>query len=192
MDSLILEWLTTYQLPAILIGSFLFGETVILSAAFLAGQGVWPVGNVFLLALAGTLISDILWFLLGNSILHNSDRWKKYEKEHQHFLTKLEKITGRKPFLSLLFIKFLYGTRILTILYLAVRKVTFAKFFVFGFFGTLIWLGVLLPIGWSAGKGLGNFVEIIDNIGYVFLAILALIIIYRAISIWMEKRIEEE
>ena len=151
MDSSIVNLLSAYQLPAVFFGAFFFGETVILTAAFLAGQGTWSIESVFWLSLAGTVTSDSLWFLLGQTFFKFTKRWEKYQDQYQTFLIKLEKITGQRPFLSLLFIKFLYGTRILTILYLSIRKVRYATFLLFNTVGTILWLSVMIFVGWWEG-----------------------------------------
>src|SRR3989344_7628269 len=156
MDLSIINLLTTYQLPAIFIGAFFFGETVILAAAFLAGQGIWSVESVFWLSLAGTVASDSLWFLLGLTFFKFTKRWEKFQDKYKLFLAKLEKITGQKPFLSLLFIKFLYGTRILTIIYLSIRKIHFGRFLIFNTVGTILWLFVMIGVGWLVGQGIVN------------------------------------
>jgi membrane protein DedA with SNARE-associated domain len=70
MDTLI-QLLSSHQLPVVAIyaGAFLFGETILIAASFMAAQGVWTLWSVFWLGLAGTLTADSLWFLLGQSIL---------------------------------------------------------------------------------------------------------------------------
>ena len=187
MHDLIGPLLLQYELPAIFFGAFFFGETVIITAAFLSGQGVWSILNVFWLAFLGTIASDLIWFLLGHSIYKYLKNWQNYQDKYQPTINKLQKITGDKPFLALLFIKFLYGTRILTILYLSTRKIGFKKFVFYDAIGTIIWLAVLLPIGWLAGKGIGNYIKILDNTEYTLLVIVAIVIILRLITIWLKK-----
>lgn len=189
MDFSIVNLLSTYQLPAIFLGSFFFGETVILTAAFLAGEGTWSVESVFWLSLAGTVISDSLWFLLGQSFFKFTKRWEKYQDKYQVFLIKLEKMTGQKPFLALLFIKFLYGTRILTILYLSIRKMRYLTFLLFNTIDTTLWLSVMIAIGWSVGRGVTNVAEVFYKVEYALTALVLLIIFYRIITGWLSKKI---
>lgn len=184
--------LLTYQLPAIFLGAFFFGETVIITAAFLSGQGIWSLSNVFWLSLAGTVISDGVWFLFGQSIFKFTHKWSENQKKYQLLITKLDKITGQKPFLSLLFIKFLYGTRILTILYLSIRKIGFWTFIIFDSVGTIFWLIVMISIGWLAGKGIANFIPFVQKTEYALLALAALIILFKLITIWIEKKITKK
>lgn len=185
----IISLLSTYQLPAIFLGSLFFGETVILTAAFLAGQGTWSIESVFWLSLAGTVASDSLWFFLGQAFFKFTKRWERYRDKYQLFLVKLETVTGQKPFLSLLFIKFFYGTRILTILYLSIRKVHYSTFLLFNTIGTVIWLSVMIFIGWLVGRGVADASYIFYRVEYTLTALILLIVLYRIVSTWLGRKI---
>ncbi|KKT86899.1 MAG: hypothetical protein UW86_C0015G0003 [Microgenomates group bacterium GW2011_GWA1_Microgenomates_45_10] len=192
MDLSIISLLSTYQLPAIFLGAFFFGETVILTAAFLAGQGTWSIESVFWLSLAGTVISDSLWFLLGQTFFKFTKRWEKYQDQYQTFLIKLEKITGQRPFLSLLFIKFLYGTRILTILYLSIREVRFFTFLLFNTVGTILWLLVMISVGWLVGRGATNITDVFYKVEYALTALVLLIVFFKIMTTWLSKKIVKQ
>jgi len=192
MDYSIINLLTTYQLPAIFVGAFFFGETVILTAAFLAGQGIWSLESVFWLSLVGTITSDSLWFFLGQTFFKFTYRWERYRDKYQAFLMKLEKITGQKPFLALLFIKFLYGTRILTILYLSIRKVHYPTFFLFNTIGTVFWLLVMIFVGWLVGRGTADAGQVFSRVEYTLTALVLLIVLYRIITTWLGKEITKK
>ena len=69
--SLLYPYLETYKSPAIFLGAFLFGETIILSAVFLAIENSWSLLLMFVLSFLGTLIADIVWFVAGGYFLHN-------------------------------------------------------------------------------------------------------------------------
>ena len=188
----IVSLLSTYQLPAIFIGSFFFGETVIITAAFLSAQGIWAPGNVFWLSLAGTMASDSLWFLFGHYVFTLLGKWEAYKDKYAKFALRLEKISGRRPFLALLFIKFLYGTRILTIIYLSLRKISFGTFTLFNAIGTVIWLSVIIPIGWLTGKGIADFVPIFNKLEYGLIFLVLVVAAFKAITLWAGKKIESE
>jgi len=183
-----IEILTLYQMPAIFLGSFLFGETVILTAAFLSAQGLWSTWTIFWLALLGTLASDALWFLYGQKILTLFHRWEKYQHGSEKFLKALEKLTGSRPHLSLLWVKAVYGVRIFTIIYLSVRKVDFWKFIVLDAIGSAWWIGVIILFGRLAGVGLNDLPVTIDNLEYAAAAIVLIIIIWRLLFTWISKR----
>jgi len=101
-------------------------------------------------------------------------------------------ITGQKPFLALLFIKFLYGTRILTILYLSIRKVHYPTFFLFNTIGTVFWLLVMIFVGWLVGRGTADAGQVFSRVEYTLTALVLLIVLYRIITTWLGKEITKK
>lgn len=184
--------LIDYHLPAIFLGAFFFGETVIISAAVLAAKGYWSLWVVFWFSLIGTIASDCIWFYCGQAIFRLTHRWEKHRPKYERILAALEKLTGKRPFLSLLFIKFLYGTRVLIIMYLSVRRLPFWLFFVFNTIGTAVWLMVILTLGWLTSTQLLDAFPIFNKIQYLLLALLVLILLIRFISIWLRKKLIHE
>lgn len=184
-----IQLLSLYQMPSIFFGAFFFGETVIISAAFLAAEGLWSIYTVFWLSLLGTIVSDSLWFFLGKQLLTRTKKWEKYKKKHDTLISKLQTLAGDRPFLALLFIKFLYGTRILTIIYLSMRKIHFSLFLLFDTIGSLIWLVAIVAIGWLAGKGIVNMVPIFKKFEYALLILAVVLIIFKIGTTWISKKI---
>lgn len=187
-ESFIYSILQFYGPVMIFAGSVLFGESIILTASVLSAQGLWSPFLVFLLAFLGTIISDGMWFFFGNRFMVWRMKRKKQKKEETNMLSFVEKISHQKPFYVLLFIKFLYGTRILTILYLAHRKISFTKFLLFDALGTIIWLIVLIPIGLLTGKGVLNLTQGVRTFEYIITTIAVLIIFYRLVLLWINKK----
>ena len=104
----------------------------------------------------------------------------------------LNKKVGNRPYLSIFVIKFLYGTRVLTIVYLSLRKISFWKFLFFDVLSTIVWLCVIVPVGFFVGKGYQNTVEIFHNVAYVISALFFFFLLYRLVNIWIPKQITEE
>ena len=100
--------------------------------------------------------------------------------------------TRGQHFLALLITKFLYGTRIITIFYLAKERVSFWRFSWYNAIVTGIWAIVVCSIGWSAGKGV-TWVEAVYNNLSIALALLALILaVLYGTRIWLNKIIIEK
>ncbi|MBI4121861.1 MAG: VTT domain-containing protein [Parcubacteria group bacterium] len=184
--------LAAYELTTIFWGAFFFGESVIMGAAFLAAQGVWSLSNVFWFSLVGTVASDLIWFFFGHRIFAFFGRWQKSKNKYDLMLVKLERRAGKRPFLVLLFIKFFYGTRVLTIMYLSVRKIGFKNFIIFDILGTIIWLVVIIALGWFAGSGVDNIIPIFSKVQYALAFLVLAVIAFKLVTVWMEKRIEKE
>lgn len=189
IDQAIITFLITYRLPAIFVGAFFFGETVILAAAFLAGQGTLNISYVFILAFLATVISDTVWFLLAKKILAWLNRLEKYKAHSERIVGKMTKYTGNKPFLALLFVKFLYGTRVITIIYLSLKTIPLKKFIIYDAIGTLIWLSVLLPIGWLAGKSVLSLGPTLHKAEFGILIFVILVFAIRIGTKWVSQKL---
>ncbi len=176
--------LTVYYLPAVFVGAFLFGESVIITASFLAAQFGWPLLPLFGLSLTGTVLSDIGWFYGGKFLMRYAGRWERYRTKYQATLAYLEKLAGSRPFLVLLFIKFLYGTRIITIIYLSWRQITLKNLLVFDTIGSAIWLALIIGIGWLAGKGIANFIPVVDTAQKLLIS-LVLVVVISKLALWL-------
>lgn len=189
IDAETIQLLTSFRAPAIFLGAFFFGETVIITAAFLAAHKLWSMDEVFWLALSGTVLADVVWYLFGQRLMRFFRRWKKYREEGNQLLAALEKTTGQRPFLALLFIKFLYGTRVLTIMYLSARKVGLRTFTIFDSIGTVLWLIAVMAIGWLAGKSITNLAPVLDRVEFAALVLILCIIGFRMGTLWLSKKI---
>ncbi|MBI2410806.1 MAG: VTT domain-containing protein [Candidatus Kerfeldbacteria bacterium] len=187
MDTQIINFLSHHHVSIIFLGAFFFGETVIIAAAYLAAQGLWSPATVFLLAFFGTMASDICWFWIGGKFHGAIEKRASYQVQQQKYAHFLKKLTGEKPFLALLFIKFLYGTRILTLLYLSMRKVRMRYLVIYNAIGTIFWLAVIIPIGWLTQKGLTTAVPLLGKLEYSLLGILMLIILIKILFLWINR-----
>lgn len=188
LNASILPFLSTNYLVGVFVGSFLFGETVIITIATLAVSFGWPFVHIFWVALLGTVASDTVWFYLGRGILRRLRRFESYERKHEKMMQALQRYAGEKPFLALLYIKFLYGTRIITMLYLSLRRVPVQSFILFDTIGSAIWLFVVMSLGWLAGLGIMNLLPELSRLEYILVAALAVVVITKLITVWSKQR----
>jgi len=193
-EELLLHFLTIYKIPTVFIGSFLFGETIIISASVIAFRLDWPIFSVFAAAFFGTVISDMIWYTLGKKILHFSKmRGTSLYEKYQHRFDALAKlIPFEKPFFVLLYIKFLYGTRILTLLYLSMHRMKMTKFIVFETIGTVIWLGSLMLIAFLSASGVSSAIHAFHQYTIIVTAVAVALIITKALSIWITRETEKK
>ena len=140
----------------------------------------------------GPLFLMILWARKGGLFfLKFTRQWLLYKNAYNKLSAFVDKITYNKPFLALLFMKFLYGTRFLIIIYIAMRQVKLKTFLFYDIIGTIIWLLVIIPIGWLAGKGAYNIIPIYKNIGYSIFILILSFVIFKLISRWLKNKITD-
>ncbi len=170
------------------IASLIGGEEVMIPLAFLVGTGLWDIQTLFLACFIGTLVSDTLWFLLGRHGLQKTELFKKHKGKYDkvvHFLNKISK----KDFVVLLVTKFLYGTRIFTILHFGVSSMPKSRFILLNSIVILVWLPLALNIGWFAGKGSSFFLGIYEHPLWFFTSIAGVILIYHFLRNQLASRI---
>lgn len=184
--------LYAYGFPALFLGGFFFGETVIIPAAFLAGQNILSTPEVFWLAFLGTVCADVLWFFTGPFIWKFAHRFETISKRSEAILKRLDELYANQPFRALLFSKFIYGTRFLTVVYLSLERVSALRFLVMNFFSTLLWLVTIVAIGWLAGKSIVNILPIIADVKYALLVVVLIIIGLKLVPIWFQKKVMHE
>ena len=130
--------------------------------------------------------------LLVYPLLKIKERFFPKKSEETQLNSSLKKIFGQKPFLWLLVIKFLYGTRILTILYLSSQKMRFGLFALFNSLGTILWLAVIMSLGVLGGKGLVNLYPQFQKIQYLIIIILVLVVLFKILTSWISKRLKKK
>jgi len=171
IEDSIIALLTQYKLPMLYLGAILFGETVIIPASFLSSSGFISPFSVLWVSLLGTMSADSLWFFAGDKLLKCCEKYKWCKNRHKRVLHVIERLTSKNPFHYLILSKFLYGTRIATIIYLAMRKVKFAKFLSFNSLGSVIWLIIIIGFSWAAGNSTRSITGITERIDIMALVL---------------------
>jgi len=165
-------FLQIYGGVAVFVGAFLLGEIAILTSFILATQSFLSYELVFAFSVTGMMCADLFWYFLGRFTSVFSTRLSRYKKQTGPLASFLEKTIGRRVFITLLVLKFLYGLRWITIMYFATRPVHLAQFFIFDLVGTFIFVTVLLGVGRIAGENIYNIIPAYHSVGAIILAIL--------------------
>lgn len=180
--------LYAYEFPALFFGGFFFGETVIIPAAFLAGQDILSLTEVFWVTYLGTVIADTLWFFAGPSLFRFAHRFERIAAKSEAVIKKVDILYGDQPFRALLVSKFVYGTRVLTVIYLSFKQISAARFLILNLLGTFVWLTAIVAIGWLAGKSIVNLIPILSDVKYALLLVVALIVLLKVVPTWLRRR----
>lgn len=182
------EFLATHHAWIVFFGAFFLGETLILTASALAAHGHFSVFAVVIWAYLGTVLSDGMWFLLARPAKLFFDRSGRGRVRYQRVLEWLDRRFGPHPERALLFIKFVYGARLATIVYLAIRRVRFRTFMGMNGAGAAPWLAAVVTVGWLAGKGLSYLGPQLSRLEYLLPLVLALALIIQGVVKWLSRR----
>lgn len=138
-----------YGYLAILIGTLLEGETILVLGGFAAHRGILKLPGVILAAFVGSLISDQLLFFIGRR------RGKAWVERRPHWRPRIERVRSllnRYNVLLILTFRFLYGLRNVTPFALGMSDVPTARFVVLNVIGAATWAVTVALFGWSVGE----------------------------------------
>lgn len=190
----VLYFVQTYQVLAVLIGTFLLGETVVLAAAFLSGGGLFSPLVVFVAAFAGTMAADMTWFAVGRYYAaRHQEKYLALRAKYPSVFRFVDRLTRTTPlWQALMAIKFVYGTRILFILYVSVNRLAGPwRFLMLDLAAVALWLTPLVVLGYLLGKGLLTETALQQTKWLITLSII-LVLSLKLVTIWLKQRLVKE
>jgi len=145
-----------YGYAAILIGTFLEGETILVLAGLAAHQGYLVLTWVIVAAFLGSLGGDQLFFYLGRkhsqAVLARRPAWKKKAE-------KIHKLMNRFQTPVILSFRFLYGLRTVAPFVIGMSPVSLKKFVVLNAAGALVRAVAVAAGGYLFGQALEVFID---------------------------------
>ncbi len=151
--------LSTYGYYAILLLTFLEGETIVIIAGFLASKGMMNPYLIALCAFCGSFTSDQLMFFVGKykgpAVLRRFPRLSRNVERATRLIMRYE-----NPLI--LGFRFLYGVRNVTPILLGIGQVCHTKFIILNFIGAIIWAASFTAGGYFIGE---VFVGIVEHAG---------------------------
>lgn len=142
-------WLSTYGVWAVLIGTFLEGESILVAGAIAARHGYMSIGSVVLAALTGSFVGDQLYFFLGRiwgrKFLLKRPKWKSR-------VAQVHRLLDRYHTAFILGFRFLYGLRSIAPFVLGTSSVAAKRFVPLNFIGALVWSLTVGGMGYVIGQ----------------------------------------
>lgn len=161
---------STYGYVAILLGTFLEGETILVVGGFAAHRGYLKLPWVILAAFLGTLSSDQLFFFLGRRhatyILAKRPTWRER-------IEKVNALWERYSTLYILAFRFLYGLRTVSPFVIGTSSVPTRRFVALNVVGALVWASTVATGGYLFGVALESLIEDIKRYELEAIALIA-------------------
>lgn len=145
--------IATYGYLAVVVGTFLEGETVLVLASFAAHRGYLSLRYVLVAAFFGSLAGDQLYFFLGRrhgaALLARRPRW-------QERAARIHGILERRPALFIFAFRFglLYGFRTVAPFVIGMSRVPTSRFVLFNTIGAAAWALSIGALGYFFGHAL--------------------------------------
>ncbi|MCB9899530.1 MAG: DedA family protein [Planctomycetes bacterium] len=164
-----------YGYPAVLLGTFLEGETIVVLGAVAARRGLLDLELVIACSFCGSLLGDQLFFLLGRrygrSFLAKHPKWDVRMLRARHMLER-----HQTP--VILGFRFLYGLRNVIPFALGMSSVSLLRYVVLNVVGAAIWAVTLGCAGWALGAALETLLRDIAHAQAFVLAGLVAIAVF--------------
>ncbi|KAF0232825.1 MAG: hypothetical protein FD177_2182 [Desulfovibrionaceae bacterium] len=175
------DFVGTYGYVALLIGTFLEGETILLVAGFLAQAGTLDLSLCILSAFVGSLSGDQAAFYIGRwkgrQFVENRPKWKcRVERVH--------KMLERFHEVLILSFRFFYGLRNLTPFILGTTDISGLKFFVLNAIGAAIWAVAFGFAGYFFGTLVTTVLKDVKQVEqYILIGVVVVVLV-----LWLVKR----
>ena len=145
------QFLQHYGYWAVLLGTAVEGETILILAGFAAHRGYLDLPLVVLAAFAGSLIGDQFFFYLGRrhtgALIHRRPAWTAR-------LERARRLMERHRTPLILGFRFLYGLRTVMPFAIGISRIPVARFVLLNAAGALVWAAAVGGGGYLFGNAL--------------------------------------
>jgi membrane protein DedA with SNARE-associated domain len=142
-------FIARYGYPAVVAGTAMEGETILVIAGFLAHRGYLALPYVILAAFIGTLVGDQFCFHLGRksgaALLEHRPQW-------QAKANRVRTLFEQHRIAIVLGFRFLYGLRIITPFVIGMSGFSAKLFIVLNAISAIIWAVVISCLGYAFGQ----------------------------------------
>lgn len=177
------QLIENYGYLAVLIGTFLEGETIVVVAGLAAKFGHLSLQGVVLAALVGTVLGDQLYFFLGRRygkvILQKKPHWARRAE-------RVDALIGRWDVWLVLGFRFMYGLRSIASFTFGMSRIDSKKFVVLNIVGAVIWAVTVACAGYLLGKGAELLMSDLQEFPLLLAAVAA-----AGLSVWLLVRIRQ-
>ncbi|MBW8309576.1 MAG: DedA family protein [Candidatus Paracaedibacteraceae bacterium] len=160
---------------AVLLGSMIEGESVILTACVMAYMGYLSIAKIVAIAFMGTLIADQGLYYVGRVYGHRIlERFPKLKVPSE----KAFRLLKRWDIWYILSFRFIYGIRIISPVVIGAGGIPPSRFIPLNFISAIVWTSVSCTGGYLLGKGIEAIdFSVVERYIFLFSAgLLALVI----------------
>ena len=179
-------YISTYGYLAIFFGVFLEGEAIVITAGFLAYQGILGLHWVIVSALFGSICTYQSFFYLGRSKGH------KFLDRRPHWKPRVSKIQEllQKHYLLIIFgYRMFFGFRSITPFALGMTSISQGRFFIVDLLPATIWAVTFSVLGYFFGRALETIISDLEKYQYwVALAFFAGILLVVSLYFLYQRR----
>ena len=137
------QFLQHYGYWAVLLGTAVEGETILILAGFAAHRGYLDLPPVILAAFVGSLVGDQFFFFLGR---RHAEAFIRRRPSWAARLEQARRLMERYPTPLVLGFRFLYGLRTIVPFAIGISRISVARFVLLNAAGALAWAVVVVHL----------------------------------------------
>ena len=173
------ELIETYGYLAILVVTFIEGETIVILAGVAAHLGLLELQWVILSAIAGSFSGDQWWYYIGR---HWGPKIIAKRLSWQEGAQKVYKHLHRHQYWLILSFRFYYGFRNVTPFVVGSAHIPRLRFFTLNLIGAIVWAIIFAYVGYGLGEAASQiFIDDFKRYGLYLLGGLMLV----GFAIWL-------
>ena len=166
------------------------GETVLVIAAVAAGRGTLVPWEGALCAWAGAVIGDNIGYLLGH---HYGERFWTLPGIRRFYHPKRVELaesffTRRRGWLVVFLARFVAILRIFAGPIAGISHMRWRSFLLANALGGACWVAAVMAVGLLVGSNLNRAIKIVENAGYIGLAVVAVLALGAAVLWFLHER----
>jgi membrane protein DedA with SNARE-associated domain len=177
MEDLIIK----FGYPALFVGSFLEGESVLIAAGFLARGGYLNLKLVMLVALTATYIADVSLYFLGRA--KGKGIIAKFPIARAYY-PKVKTLFDKYGIWAIFITRYVYGLRLASAATFGLMRMKRRRYLPFNFLSCTIWAVLVGGLGYLFGASLEALIGQVKH----YEKIVVLFIIIVGLSVWLFRR----
>ena len=166
--------LAQYGLIILAVGCLLEGETVLILAGLAIHEGMLPLGNSLLVAMAFGWLGDQLGFWVGREkgdwLLGRFGFWRRQKP-------RVDRWIHRYHAFVIVMVRFAYGLRVAGPVLIGHSGLSPWKFAVFNGLGAMVWAGLFIGLGWLFGRTAEQILRRLHVVDHYLLAAGAVLLV---------------
>jgi len=185
------DLIVRYGLAVVFLGAAVEGDVTMILAGVTAHVGLFRLPSAIALGALGGFAGDTVFFALGrrhSGILKTSALYRKAGPA-------IERFTGRVGELQIGLARFVYGTRMASMLFWGVRGLPFWRFALIDAAGCALWAVILGGLGFSLSSSAELLIGRVKRVELWVLAGFAvsvgLVLVYRALSLRWRRQADD-
>lgn len=171
----------------------LWGDASMILLAVLAVNLAIPFWILLVGGYFGAQLGDCLWFLLGKKILPRIEKHDIWGKHYKKLFHAISKVAHKNILITLSIVKFLYGTRVLTLIYFSHKKhkLNFLKFFYYNSIALVLWVAFMATVGYLVALGFNFVLNAVKSIELALTLLVVFFILLNIIQRQINKKLEK-